>query len=69
MKEFEGEKSEVVIEDESKGYTFNQLNDKNSPFRRTKKQIINEPNSKLLDYIKPPYPILKKTLKKEMEVG
>lgn len=37
--------------------------------RRTKKQILNEPNPELLYYVKPPYPILKKKPNKEKEGG
>lgn len=43
-----------------KEFTIGQLIDKNSPWRRTKKKILNEPNPELSDYIKPPYPIIKK---------
>lgn len=55
-----GEKSEELGEEEVKGYTFDQFIDKNSLLKRTKKQILNESNPKLPDYIKPPYPIFKK---------
>lgn len=34
-----------------------------------KKQILNELNPELPDYMKPPYPILKKKSNIEMEVG
>lgn len=34
--------------------------DKNSTWIRTKKQILNDPNSELLDYVKMPYPFIKK---------
>lgn len=68
-KKSEGERSEIIIEDEVTGYTIRKFIDKNSHFRRTKNQILNEPNPKLLDFIKPTYPILKKTPKKEKEMG
>lgn len=64
-KNCEGEKSERSIEDEVKGYTLDQFINKDSPFRRTKKHILKESNPELPDYIKPPYPILKKTPRRE----
>lgn len=63
------EKEEVGIEREvsknkgdlaERGLTIEQLIDKNSLWRRTKKLILNDPNPKLQDYIKPLYPIIKK---------
>lgn len=45
---------------EERGVTIEQLIDKNSPSRRTKKHILNYPNPELPNYIKPPYPIIKK---------
>ena len=54
-------------DDEVRGYVLDQIIDKNLPFKRTKKQILNEPNHDLSDSIKPPYPILKKKPKKEMQ--
>lgn len=68
-KNFEGEKSEHTSEDEDKGYTLNRFIGKNSPFKRAKKHTLNEPNPELPDYIKPSYPILKKTPKKEKEMS
>lgn len=52
-----------------KGETLHKFIDKDSPFRRTKKQIINEPNPDLPDYIKPPYPLIKKKPNRKLEVG
>lgn len=43
-----------------KGVTIEQLMDENSPWRRTKKQTLNNPNLDLPDYIKLSYPIIKK---------
>lgn len=60
----EGGKSEGTNDGEVRGYTFDQFIEKNSPFRRTKKQILNEPNLDILDYIEPPYSILKKNKKR-----
>lgn len=57
--------SETIV----RGKTLDKFIDKDSPFRRTNNQIINEPTLKLPDYIKPPYPFIKKKLKREMEVG
>ncbi|XP_050909913.1 uncharacterized protein LOC127123760 [Lathyrus oleraceus] len=45
---------------EERGVTFDQLIDENRPWRRTKKQILTEPNPSLPDYIKPSFPIIKK---------
>lgn len=67
-KKFKWEKSEKKGEDEVRGDTLDKLIDINSPLRKTKKQIMNEPNPKLFDYIKTPYPVLKKKSKKEIEV-
>lgn len=55
--------SETIVREE----TLEKFIDKDSPFRRTKK-IINEPNPYLPNYIKPHYPIIKKKLKREMEM-
>ena len=52
-----GENSENDNDDEVSGYTLVLFIDKNSGI---KKQILIEPNFELSDYIKPPYPILKK---------
>ncbi|XP_050887131.1 uncharacterized protein LOC127092322 [Lathyrus oleraceus] len=52
-----------------KGETLDKLIDKDSPFQRTKNQILNEPNPHLLDYIKALYSLNKKKQKREMEVG
>lgn len=57
-----------VCEKRFRGDTLDKLIDKNSPLRRTKNQILNEPNHDLSYYVKPPYPILKKKPKKKMEV-
>lgn len=65
----EGEKSENTSENEVKGLTLETFLDKDSPSIRNKKKIVNEPNSDPPDYVKTPYPILKKKPKKEMEVG
>lgn len=50
------------------GLTYDKFSDGNSPSRRTKKQIMNQHNPELPDYIKTPYPILNKKQNKEMEV-
>ncbi|XP_058754783.1 uncharacterized protein LOC131627943 [Vicia villosa] len=63
----EGEKSKDTSDDKVRGYTFDRFIDNNSPFRRTKEEILNERNPELPNYIKPPYPILKKTHKKEIK--
>lgn len=72
------EKEEVRIEkeesnnqgdQEERGVPIEQLIGKNSLWRRTKKHIQNELNLKLLDYIKPPYPTIKKKQLKEDEAG
>ncbi|XP_050890825.1 uncharacterized protein LOC127096274 [Lathyrus oleraceus] len=60
---------EVSDETLKKWETLDKLIDKDSPFQRTKNQIINEPNPPLPDYIKPPYPSNKKKPKREIEVG
>lgn len=60
MRENRGGESEKIGEDIVKGYTLGELIDGNSPLRRTKKQIMNEPNLKLPYYMKLPYHILKK---------
>lgn len=59
---------EVSDETLEKGETLDKAIDKDSPFRRTKNQIINEPNLPLLDYMKPSYSLNKKKPKREMEV-
>lgn len=58
-------KSEIESNDEVKDWTFDPFIDKNSLWRRTKKQILNGPNSTLPDYIKTPYPFLKEKPKKK----
>lgn len=72
------EKEEDVIEkeesgnqgdEEEKGVTIDQLIDTNSLWRRTKKQVLSDPNPELPDYVKPPYPIFKKKLVHEDEAG
>lgn len=45
---------------EERGATIDQLIDKNSPWRRTKKHILNDSNPNLPDYLKTLYPIIKK---------
>lgn len=45
---------------EKSGVTIDELINKNSPYRRTKKQVLSEPNPELPEYIKPLYPIVKK---------
>lgn len=60
---------EVFDETLEKGETLDKFIHKDSPFRRAKNQIINEPNPPLPDYIKPPYLLNKKKPKREMEVG
>lgn len=60
---------EVSNETLRRGETLDKFIDKDSSFRRTKNQIINEPTPLLSDYIKPPYPLSKKRPKREMEVG
>lgn len=64
----EGEKSEEIGDEEVRGDTIDKFIYKNSPLKRTKKQILNEPNPELLDYITPSYPILKMKPKLEMKV-
>lgn len=55
---------EVLIEKDKigskKGVTIEKLIDKNSPWGRTMKFFLNEPNPKLQDYVKPPYPFINK---------
>lgn len=43
-----------------KRVTIEKFIDKNSTWRRTKKKILNDPNPELPDYVKPPYPFIKK---------
>lgn len=62
----EGEKSEIESNDEVKGWTLDQIIDKNSPCRRTEKYILNDPNP-VFPNIKAPYPFLKKKLEKKDE--
>lgn len=59
-KKSEGEKSENKSNNEIKGCTLDQFIDKNSPWRREKKQILNDPNPVLPGYIKALYPFLQK---------
>lgn len=61
----EGVSRETIV----RGDKLDKFIDKDSPFRRTKQQIINEPNPDLPNYIKPPNPFIKKKPKREMEVG
>ncbi|XP_050910031.1 uncharacterized protein LOC127123897 [Lathyrus oleraceus] len=53
----EKEDGENQGDKEERGVIIDQLIDKNSPWKRTKKKILNLP-----DYIKPPYPIIQKKL-------
>ncbi|XP_050920394.1 uncharacterized protein LOC127138032 [Lathyrus oleraceus] len=62
-------KDEVSNETLEKWETLVKLIDKDSPFRRSKNQILNEPNPHLSDYIRPPYHLNKKKPKIKMEVG
>ncbi|XP_050877805.1 uncharacterized protein LOC127081603 [Lathyrus oleraceus] len=55
--------------DEERGFTLDYFINKNSPRKRTKDQIMNEPNPLLPNYIKLPYPIIKKRLVQEDEEG
>ncbi|XP_050909933.1 uncharacterized protein LOC127123788 [Lathyrus oleraceus] len=64
----EREESKNQGDQEEIGATIEQLIDKNSSWRRTKKQILNYPNPELPDYIKPPYLIIKKKPLQEDEV-
>ncbi|XP_050875549.1 uncharacterized protein LOC127079170 [Lathyrus oleraceus] len=65
------EKEESGNQDDKgeRGFTLDQLIDKNPPWRRTKKQILNDPNPEFPYYIKPPYPIIKKKLDQDDEAG
>ena len=65
--EIEKEESGNQGDEEERGVTLDYFIDKNSPWKRTKDQIMNEPNPTLPDYIKPPYPIIKKKLVQEDE--
>lgn len=56
----EKEESRNRGDGEEIGVTIYQLIDENSPWIRTKKQVLNDPNPKLSYYIKPPYLIIKK---------
>lgn len=60
---------EVSRENYEEGEAVDKFIAKDSPFRRTKNQIVNEPNPPLPDHIKPPYPLNKKKPKRELEVG
>lgn len=59
----------VSSETLERGETLDKFTNKDSPFRRTKNQNLNEPNPPLLDYTKPSYPLNKKKPRREMEVG
>ncbi|CAI8589576.1 unnamed protein product [Vicia faba] len=63
--ESEKEVSENASDSTEKGFTIDQLIDKNSPLRRTKKHILNDHSLEFPYYIKPPYHILKKKAKVE----
>lgn len=63
----EKEKSNNQGDQEERGVTIEQLLDKNSPWIRAKNKILNQPNPELPNYIKPPYPIIKKKHLKEDE--
>lgn len=54
---------------EERGFTLDQLIDKISHWRRTKKHILNDPNPKLPYYIKPPYSLIKKKPVQDDEAG
>ncbi|XP_050889027.1 uncharacterized protein LOC127094210 [Lathyrus oleraceus] len=56
----EKEGSENQSDKVEKGVTIEQLIDKKSPWRRTKKQILNDHNPELPNCVKPPYPLIKK---------
>lgn len=64
-----GEKREKKEEDIERGYIQGELIDRNPPLRKTKKKILNEPNSELPCFVKPTFPILKKNPKKEVKDG
>lgn len=53
-KDSEGEKSENNGDEKVRGYTLDQFIGKNSSFRRTKEEIMNEPILELHDYINQP---------------
>lgn len=55
-----------MSKDDVRRDALEKLIDRNSPLRITKKQILNEHNPELFDYIKPSCPMLKYKLKKEM---
>lgn len=54
------EESKNQGDQDERGITGEKLIDKNSPWIRTKKNILNDPNPELPDYIKLPYLIIKK---------
>ena len=56
----EKEESNDLGDQEERGVSIDQLIDKNFPWRRTKRQVLSDPNPELSDYIKPPYTIIKK---------
>lgn len=64
----EKEESKNQSDEAKKGVTIEQWIDKTSPWRRTKKKILNDLNPKLPDYIKPQYPIIDKKPLQEDEV-
>lgn len=47
-------------DEENKGVTLDYFIGKNSPWKRTKDQMLNEQNPPLPDYLKLPYPIIKR---------
>lgn len=49
------EKVRKTLKMKLRGLPLTKFIDKNSPWRGTKKQILNEPNPKLIDYTKLPY--------------
>lgn len=61
----EKEESKNQSDQAEKGVIIEKLIDKNSHWRRTKKQIMNDPNPKLPDYVKLTYPIIKKPLQED----
>ena len=65
--ESENEENRNQGDEQETGVTLDYFIDKNYPQKRTKDQILNELNPPLPDYLKLPYPIIKKKLVKEDE--
>lgn len=61
------EESENQGDKEKIRVTLDKFIDKNSPCKRTKEKILNEPNPPSPDYIKPPHLIIKKKMVHEDE--